>query len=84
VGAVGEGRGGAISGYAASMRLSTMTAAVVPLVLTAVAAAQEQAPPQPTFEPKTSPVIGYLIIAVLFGIIVALSLMPSKRSHQDL
>jgi hypothetical protein len=53
--------------------------------VTAIASAQEQlAPPQPAFEPKTSPVIGYLVIAVLFGIIVALSLMPSKRSHQDL
>jgi hypothetical protein len=72
-------------GYAAPMRLSTITAALAPLVVTAISSAQEQlAPPQPAFEPKTSPVIGYLVIAVLFGIIVALSLMPSKRSHQDL
>ncbi len=67
------------------MRLSTILAALVPLAVTALALAQEpQAPPQPAFEPKTSPVIGYLVITVLFGIIVALSLMPSKRSHQDL
>jgi hypothetical protein len=67
------------------MRPSTIAAVLVTLAVTAIASAQEQlAPPQPAFEPKTSPVIGYLVIAVLFGIIVALSLMPSKRSHQDL
>ena len=28
--------------------------------------------------------VGYLVIALLFGIIVTVSLMPSKRSHLDL
>ena len=54
------------------------------VAVTAFAAAQDEAPPSPTFTPSTNPIIGYLIGAVLFGIIVAISLMPSKRSHQDL
>jgi hypothetical protein len=70
--------------YPAGMRLFRTISFVAPLAITALAAAQEEAPPTPLFAPTTNPVIGYLIGAVLFGIIVAVSLMPSKRSHQDL
>lgn len=70
--------------YPAPMRLFRTISLVAPLAITALAAAQEEAPPTPAFAPTTNPVIGYLIGAVLFGIIVAISLMPSKRSHQDL
>lgn len=63
---------------------STATSLVAPLALATAAFAQSDAPPAPQFTPGTSPVIGYLIGAVLFGIIVAISLMPSKRSHKDL
>jgi hypothetical protein len=66
------------------MRLFRTISLLAPLAVTALAAAQEDAPPTPQFAPSTNPVIGYLIGAVLFGIIVAISLMPSKRSHQDL
>ncbi len=70
--------------YPAGMRLFRTISFVAPLAITALAAAQEEAPPTPAFAPTTNPVVGYLIGAVLFGIIVAVSLMPSKRSHQDL
>jgi hypothetical protein len=70
--------------YPAGMRLFRTISLLAPLAVTAFAAAQEEAPPSPTFTPSTNPIIGYLIGAVLFGIIVAISLMPSKRSHQDL
>jgi hypothetical protein len=70
--------------YPAGMRLFRTISFVAPLAITALAAAQEEAPPTPAFAPTTNPIVGYLIGAVLFGIIVAVSLMPSKRSHQDL
>ena len=60
-------------------------ALVAPLALTALAAAQDSSkPPEPGFIPNTHPIIGYLIVAVLFGVIVAVSLMPSKRTHTDI
>ena len=66
------------------MRLTRSLIALAPLALATIASAQAEKPPEPTFTPQTNPVIGYLVIAVLFGIIVAVSLMPSKRTHTDL
>lgn len=66
------------------MRLIRSITAFAPLALATIATAQAEKPPEPTFTPQTNPVIGYLIIAVLFGVIVVVSLMPSKRSHTDL
>jgi hypothetical protein len=60
------------------------TSLLAPIALAATALAQSEPPPEPTFTPTTSPIIGYLVAAVLFGIIVSVSLMPSKRSHTDL
>ena len=59
-------------------------APLAPLALATLASAQAEKPPEPTFTPQTNPVVGYLVAAVLFGIIVVVSLMPSKRSHTDL
>jgi hypothetical protein len=67
------------------MRPILRTASLLaPIVLATSAFAQLEPPPEPTFTPSTSPIIGYLVAAVLFGIIVSVSLMPSKRSHTDL
>lgn len=66
------------------MRLIRSITALAPLALATIATAQAEKPPEPTFTPQTNPVVGYLIVAVLFGVIVAVSLMPSKRSHTDL
>jgi heme A synthase len=72
--------------YPAAMRfLHRSLALVAPLALTALAVAQDSSkPPEPAFTPNTNPMIGYLIVAVLFGAIVAISLMPSKRTHTDI
>lgn len=66
------------------MRLFRTISALAPLALATIASAQAEKPPEPTFTPQTNPVIGYGIIAVLFGVIVVVSLMPSKRTHTDL
>ena len=66
------------------MRLIRTISTLAPLALATVASAQAEKPPEPSFTPQTNPVIGYLIMAVLFGIIVAISIMPSKRSHTDI
>lgn len=65
-------------------RTITALAPLAPLALATLASAQAEKPPEPTFTPQTNPVVGYLVAAVLFGIIVVVSLMPSKRSHTDL
>ncbi len=66
-------------------RPSILLGATVLLAPTATLYAQELSkPPEPSHNPKTSPVLGYGIAFLLFSIIVALSLWPSKRSHTDL
>ncbi|MDI9403804.1 MAG: hypothetical protein QM516_08025 [Limnohabitans sp.] len=66
------------------MRLPRVLAITAPLALSTVASAQSLKPPDPNFTPTPGPVVGYLVMGVLFAIIVAVSLMPSKRSHTDL
>ena len=66
------------------MRIFRTISTLAPLAVAALASAQQEAPPSPQFSPNTNPVTGYLIGAVLFGIIVAISIMPSKRSHTDI
>ena len=50
----------------------------------AVAAPAAIAPPQPTMN-KNAPAawIGMLLMVVIVGVILAISLMPSRRGHQD-
>lgn len=62
------------------MRIARFVSSLAPLAVASVAFAEEG----PSFKPATNPVVGYLVGALLFGIIVAVSLMPSKRSHQDI
>ncbi len=48
-----------------------------------VAWAQTEGVPQPTLN-RGSPVwLGYLVMILLLAVVVAVSLMPSKRGHQD-
>ena len=50
----------------------------------AVALAQRTSTPdQPSLRNTPKAWMGYLIIVVLLGIVMAISLMPSKRGHQD-
>jgi len=56
-------------------------ALATPFVWPALALAQSA--PQPTAR-KVPPVwLGYLVIFVLLVVVLAVSMMPSKRSHQD-
>ena len=43
-----------------------------------------QTAPKPPQLQKVPPVwLGYLVMALLLAVVLAVSLMPSKRSHQD-
>jgi len=50
--------------------------------LTFAQVAQETPKPSGAM-PLTSPVLGYLIMAVFGAAIITVSLLPSKRGHQD-
>jgi len=45
--------------------------------------AREGAPPSPTLQRGGGAWLSYLIIFVLVAMVVTISLLPSKRSHQD-
>ena len=49
----------------------------------AVALAQSTAPPQPALRRAPAVWVGYFVIAVLIILVLVVSLMPSKRGHQD-
>lgn len=55
-----------------------MTVAVFP-----AAAYAQKAAPSPNLMRSPSPLIGFAIIATFAVVIVAISLLPSKRGHQD-
>jgi hypothetical protein len=59
---------------------------LIPLAVTASAMAQATGtgPRQPKVDAVPSPVIGYGLFLVFAGIILAISLYPSKRAHSDL
>jgi hypothetical protein len=59
------------------------TCAALALAATASTALAQLAPPQPSKDGTYNPIIGYAVLAVLGGIVIAISLYPSKRSHQD-
>jgi hypothetical protein len=64
-----------------------LTAALlsIPLSLASAAALAQDAnaPPSPSLNRAASPLLGFGIMFLLTGAVVAISLMPSKRSHQD-
>ena len=56
----------------------------IAVLLTPVAAALAQTPaPQPNLRNAPPVWLGYLIMGVLMVIVIGISLLPSKRSHQD-
>ena len=67
--------------------IARLVALATPLVVTAFALGQSGnnlGPRTPKLETAASPVVGYAIMAVLTGIVLAISLYPSKRAHTDL
>ena len=65
------------AGTSAALALSCLFAA--PLI----AWAQQAAPPAPTLRRAPAPWIGYLVIFVLLVLVLAVSILPAKRGHQD-
>ncbi len=59
------------------------TAAVAAVVAPAVALAQDSAPPQPMLTHSAPVWIGFFFMVILLTIVLGVSLMPSKRGHQD-
>lgn len=64
--------------------LTTVLPAVAALAATAASLAQSGGPRQPKVDAVPSPVIGYGIFLLFAGIVLAISLYPSKRAHTDL
>ena len=65
----------------ASVTKTTVAAAAV--VAPVVALAQSAAPPQPALS-RSAPVwIGFFFMVILLTIVLGVSLIPSKRGHQD-
>ena len=73
------------------LRKITKSTRLTPLVITsplwlaaATALAQSaNTPPPADLNRTTSPLLGFGLMFLLTAIVVAISLMPSKRSHQD-
>jgi hypothetical protein len=64
--------------------LCPFAALVATLIWPPVAFAQRaEAPPQPSLSSVPPVWLGYLIMFVLLAVVLAVSLMPSKRGHQD-
>jgi len=56
---------------------------VAAAVVLTPAVAHASAPPQPALQRVAPAWIGFLFIFLLVSVVLAVSLMPSKRSHQD-
>jgi hypothetical protein len=68
----------------ARKRLMTAVLASPLWLSSATLLAQEaNAPPAPSLNRTQSPLLGFGIMFLLAAAVVAISLMPSKRSHQD-
>lgn len=66
------------------MQRGTAAAWLLAVLSPAVAFAQRTSTPeQPSLRNTPQAWLGYLIIVVLLAIVMAISLMPSKRGHQD-
>jgi uncharacterized membrane protein YdjX (TVP38/TMEM64 family) len=63
--------------------LAAVTAFAGVMAVTVATLAQDAAPPQPTLNRYPAVVWGYLAIFVLLGLVVGVSILPSKRGHQD-
>jgi len=53
------------------------------VLVPAAAMAQESAPPVPTLSRSLPPWVGYIVMVILLVLVMGVSLMPSKRGHQD-
>lgn len=64
--------------------LRTLVATAAPALIAGAAAAQTAlTPPAPDLNREQSPLLGYGLMFVLTAVVVGISLLPSKRGHQD-
>ena len=52
-------------------------------ILSSVVLATTTVPPEPTLRKPPAAWFGFLLMFLFFGIVIAISLMSSKRGHQD-
>jgi hypothetical protein len=64
-------------------RLTMATISVMAVASTALAQGNPNAPRQPNLQNVSPAWIGYAAIFLLLAAVLAVSLYPSKRSHQD-
>ena len=64
-------------------RLGNLLVTIAAVALPAIAWAQENAPPQPSLSRSAQPWVGFAIMILLLALVLGISLMPSKRGHQD-
>ena len=60
---------------------SRLWCAVVPVLV--LASPILASPPQPTLKRTMAPWLGYLVIVIMLAAVMGVSLIPSKRGHQD-
>ncbi len=60
-----------------------MTLAAAAVLAPVTALAQDAAPPQPTLRGVAPPWVGFLFMVVLLTVVLGVSLLPTKRGHQD-
>jgi len=56
---------------------------VAAVVAPVTALAQDNAPPQPNLTRYAPTWVGFFFMVVLLAVVVGVSLLPSKRGHQD-
>ncbi len=66
-----------------STSVSRATVTALALLAPAVAWAQENVPPPPTLSRTPKPWLGFVVMFLLVALVLGVSLMPSKRGHQD-
>jgi FtsH-binding integral membrane protein len=63
--------------------LMRLAATLAPLAAAAAAWAQDNAPPQPRLSKSAPAWMGFAVMVILLALVIGVSLMPSKRGHQD-
>ena len=68
----------------AMQRLRTMLMMCLCLpVVTSLVSAASTAPPEPNLRKTPAAWVGFILMFLFFGIVIGISLMSSKRGHQD-
>ena len=64
-------------------RIALLACGAAAFLLPAAALAQESVPLPPTLSRWLPPWLGYIVMVILLALVLGVSLMPSKRGHQD-